>query len=47
MTMLKMIAITADLIKDGKTDREIMKHLADLKGSRSAQISKIMRMIVA
>jgi len=47
MTMLKMIAVTADLIKDGKTDREIQKHLADLKGARVSQINKIMRLIAA
>ena len=47
MTMLKMIAITADLIKDGKTNDEILQSLANLKGSRCSQISKIMRLIAA
>lgn len=45
MTTLKLIAIAAELIKEGKTDAEIERALYNTKGSRCSQIDKVMNLI--
>ena len=45
MTQVKMIAIAADLIKEGKTNREVKTALFNLKGARVSQIRKVMALI--
>jgi hypothetical protein len=45
MTQVKMISIAADLIKEGKTNREIRTALFNLKGARVEQIRKVMAII--
>lgn len=47
MTQLKLIAIAAEMIKEGKTDAEIRKSLFNTKGARMAQIQKVMGLIEA
>jgi hypothetical protein len=45
MTKLKMIALAADLIKQGKSNDEIRKILFNTKGARLDQIQKVMALI--
>ena len=45
MTQLKMIAIAAELVKEGNSNQEIRKHLFNLKGARLEQIQKVMALI--
>ena len=45
MTALKLTAIAADLLKQGKTNEEIRKALFNTKGARVSQINKIMDLL--
>jgi hypothetical protein len=45
MTQIKMIQIAADMIKEGKSNDEIRKHLFNIKGARLSQIKKVMALI--
>lgn len=47
MTQLKVFALAADLIKQGKTDAEIRAILFRTKGVRLEQIQKVMKLIAA
>lgn len=47
MTQLKVFAIAADMIKQGKSDAEIRAALFRTKGVRLEQIQKTMKLITA
>ena len=45
MTQVKVIALAADMIKEGKTNEEVRKSLFNTKGVKLAQIRAVMALI--